>query len=72
MRDTLLKLVEFREWMFEEGVPSSSLRDLDLLLHNLMNVLRARGELCGCCADCLDPAWGSSECDPADDEDDPQ
>lgn len=54
MRSTLLTLVAQRDALFLQGASPSAVRDLNKLIKSMMKLLRARGELCACHADCLD------------------
>ena len=70
MRATLLQLVDLRDSLRAKGMHRARLRAINDMVEQLMKVLRARGELCGCCSDCLDPALVAPEHD-SDDEDFP-
>ena len=66
MRDTLLSLVAARDSLLLQGVPLHALKELNDLVQRLMELLRARRELCSCHADCLDECLTPQD----DDEDD--
>jgi hypothetical protein len=68
MLSTLLDLVDLRERLCTQGAPPHVLRELNVLVQNLMSVLRARGELCGCSADCLDPSYAPEDDETTEDE----
>jgi hypothetical protein len=54
MRSTLLSLIAKRDALVAQGVPLHELQELNMLVQRLIELLRARRELCSCHPDCLD------------------
>jgi len=61
MRDTLLALVAMRDGLLSEGVPARALQEINHLVQRLMDLLRARHELCACHPECLDECVAPDE-----------
>lgn len=62
LRDVLMLLLDLRTNLQTLDVDSKHVRNLQDLINKLFQLARARGELCGCCAECTDEAYvGSAE-----------